>query len=109
MGGRRSIKKKTIGWILICKHRNRVPHVKGKTVSWYSGYVFIDCSLPLWSKVYVFLVYIFFFPAEVGIRHRTVTGVQTCALPISDAVQPDHDAEIEQRQRQHARLGEGVA
>src|SRR5438094_862745 len=30
----------------------------------------------------------FFFQAEDGIRHRTVTGVQTCALPISirDAV-----------------------
>src|SRR5207248_6870649 len=30
------------------------------------------------------LVYIFFFfQAEDGIRDRTVTGVQTCALPIS--------------------------
>src|SRR6266516_3102907 len=27
----------------------------------------------------------FFFQAEDGIRDRTVTGVQTCALPISDA------------------------
>src|SRR5207248_5393625 len=27
---------------------------------------------------------IFFFQAEDGIRDRTVTGVQTCALPISD-------------------------
>src|SRR5437867_9657939 len=26
----------------------------------------------------------FFFQAEDGIRARTVTGVQTCALPISD-------------------------
>src|SRR5207248_8877126 len=26
----------------------------------------------------------FFFQAEDGIRYRTVTGVQTCALPISD-------------------------
>src|SRR5207248_8258972 len=26
--------------------------------------------------------YIFFFQAEDGIRDRTVTGVQTCALPI---------------------------
>src|SRR5438094_2799793 len=26
---------------------------------------------------------IFFFQAEDGIRYRTVTGVQTCALPIS--------------------------
>src|SRR5699024_11807680 len=27
----------------------------------------------------------FFFQAEDGIRGRNVTGVQTCALPISDA------------------------
>src|SRR5207248_3971991 len=29
--------------------------------------------------------FFFFFQAEDGIRDRTVTGVQTCALPISDA------------------------
>src|SRR5207249_6712832 len=28
-------------------------------------------------------IYIFFFQAEDGIRDRNVTGVQTCALPIS--------------------------
>src|SRR6266516_892311 len=28
-------------------------------------------------------IFIFFFQAEDGIRDRTVTGVQTCALPIS--------------------------
>src|SRR2546430_13432671 len=28
-------------------------------------------------------VYVFFFQAEDGIRDLTVTGVQTCALPIS--------------------------
>src|SRR5207248_5101649 len=28
--------------------------------------------------------FIFFFQAEDGIRDRTVTGVQTCALPICD-------------------------
>src|SRR5207248_6325080 len=31
----------------------------------------------------------FFFQAEDGIRDRTVTGVQTCALPISDLVRRD--------------------
>src|SRR5207248_7072600 len=30
----------------------------------------------------LFLVCFFFFQAEDGIRDRTVTGVQTCALPI---------------------------
>src|SRR5207248_3534483 len=29
-----------------------------------------------------FLFFFFFFQAEDGIRDRTVTGVQTCALPI---------------------------
>src|SRR5437867_6148600 len=33
--------------------------------------------------VYLCFVFFFFFQAEDGIRDRTVTGVQTCALPIS--------------------------
>src|SRR5207248_3647618 len=32
---------------------------------------------------YVLYLFFFFFQAEDGIRDRTVTGVQTCALPIS--------------------------
>src|SRR5439155_12502496 len=32
--------------------------------------------------------YLFFFQAEDGIRDGHVTGVQTCALPISDPVDP---------------------
>src|SRR5699024_11272246 len=35
----------------------------------------------LYYCIYVFFV--FFFQAEDGIRDRNVTGVQTCALPIS--------------------------
>src|SRR2546430_9123444 len=31
------------------------------------------------------MMYVFFFQAEDGIRDLTVTGVQTCALPISAA------------------------
>src|SRR5687767_15569521 len=34
-------------------------------------------------KLYVFGRFIFFFQAEDGIRAKLVTGVQTCALPIS--------------------------
>src|SRR2546427_1328291 len=34
----------------------------------------------------VFFFFFFFFQAEDGIRDLTVTGVQTCALPISAAV-----------------------
>src|SRR5207248_3606675 len=33
--------------------------------------------------VYALICSYFFFQAEDGIRDRTVTGVQTCALPIS--------------------------
>src|SRR5690606_40310538 len=33
----------------------------------------------------VYSLYIFFFQAEDGIRDFHVTGVQTCALPISEA------------------------
>src|SRR5688572_31646758 len=41
-------------------------------------YVFL---LFLFLFVYVFFIF-FFFQAEDGIRDLTVTGVQTCALPI---------------------------
>src|SRR5207248_8774829 len=34
------------------------------------------------------LLLFFFFQAEDGIRDRTVTGVQTCALPISPSAAP---------------------
>src|SRR5207248_3902556 len=34
-------------------------------------------------EIYVVFFFFFFFQAEDGIRDRTVTGVQTCALPIS--------------------------
>src|SRR5260370_16333299 len=39
-------------------------------------------SLPCISEV---VGIVFFFQAEDGIRDSSVTGVQTCALPISDA------------------------
>src|SRR2546430_8842303 len=46
-------------------------------------------SLPLSSSLsiryFVLFVFFFFFQAEDGIRDLTVTGVQTCALPISPA------------------------
>src|SRR5437867_9701900 len=32
--------------------------------------------------MYILLFFVFFFQAEDGIRDRTVTGVQTCTLPI---------------------------
>src|SRR5437867_5203970 len=36
------------------------------------------------SSIFILFFFFFFFQAEDGIRDRTVTGVQTCALPISD-------------------------
>src|SRR2546430_3051756 len=35
-----------------------------------------------------YICFVFFFQAEDGIRDLTVTGVQTCALPISCPQQP---------------------
>src|SRR5256885_7072363 len=35
------------------------------------------------SNIVVYLLFFFFFQAEDGIRDYKVTGVQTCALPIS--------------------------
>src|SRR5688572_6953793 len=37
------------------------------------------------------LIFVFFFQAEDGIRDLTVTGVQTCALPISTVILLAHD------------------
>src|SRR5271167_4512787 len=42
-------------------------------------------------EVNVCLFSYFFFQAEDGIRDRNVTGVQTCALPISDVLGRDVD------------------
>src|SRR5688572_31269020 len=39
--------------------------------------------LALSSLIYFCFFFFFFFQAEDGIRDLTVTGVQTCALPIS--------------------------
>src|SRR6266851_2715198 len=42
----------------------------------------------LWLLGFRGLIFFFFFQAEDGIRDRDVTGVQTCALPISMASAP---------------------
>src|SRR2546426_12815172 len=54
---------------------------------------------------------IFFFQAEDGIRDYKVTGVQTCALPISDGLlQPKEEASVARdRQREAARLAAEAA
>src|SRR5437879_9154094 len=45
--------------------------------------------------LYMLLVCCFFFQAEDGIRDTSVTGVQTCALPISrrEAADPDEEGD----------------
>src|SRR6266404_6573183 len=43
------------------------------------------------------IYYIFFFQAEDGIRDKLVTGVQTCALPISLFVEPMWAVELNNR------------
>ncbi len=57
-----------LAWFLICKHRYRVPHVKGKTVSWYSGHVFTERSLPKWARVYASLVDTRYIPGEMTLQ-----------------------------------------
>src|SRR2546427_2706204 len=45
--------------------------------------------------------FLFFFQAEDGIRDLTVTGVQTCALPIWDPAHPLLEREAGRRDRDH--------
>src|SRR5258708_21054644 len=51
-------------------------------------------SILAWTRTvnqdYVSAKFFFFFQAEDGIRDDLVTGVQTCALPISELQSPDH-------------------
>src|SRR5207245_5075314 len=52
-----------------------------------SWLAWIPVSVTLAGVVWL-LFYLFFFQAEDGIRDATVTGVQTCALPISCSLLP---------------------
>src|SRR5207245_8209887 len=45
------------------------------------------CSISVLAHSSIRCIFIFFFQAEDGIRDATVTGVQTCALPISKLTQ----------------------
>src|SRR5207248_8541216 len=46
----------------------------------------------------------FFFQAEDGIRDRTVTGVQTCALPICETLNREFDVKQNELREQERRL-----
>src|SRR2546427_4471494 len=47
---------------------------------------YLSLSYLLFTYYYFFFFFFFFFQAEDGIRDLTVTGVQTCALPISSSL-----------------------
>src|SRR6266403_4582922 len=55
-------------------------------------------EIDLWSGIIISStnIFTFFFQAEDGIRYLYVTGVQTCALPISGA---GHEADTQEAQR----------
>src|SRR5687767_15523176 len=46
------------------------------------------------SCLFFFFFFFFFFQAEDGIRDKLVTGVQTCALPISSVTMNPQTLEI---------------
>src|SRR5437773_5906963 len=46
-------------------------------------FLFYSVIFLLFCLYFLLLFFFFFFQAEDGIRDRDVTGVQTCALPIS--------------------------
>src|SRR5689334_24541597 len=51
----------------------------------------------------------FFFQAEDGIRDGTVTGVQTCALPILEVDVPDDDVVLGHERRVLRRVDDDAA
>src|SRR5207237_3170542 len=46
-------------------------------------FYFLDSTLLILLFTCLLYIFLFFFQAEDGIRDSSVTGVQTCALPIS--------------------------
>src|SRR5215510_11084421 len=52
---------------------------------------------------------VFFFQAEDGIRDGHVTGVQTCALPISARASPRSVCSRERRAARRGKMGAGMA
>src|SRR2546430_7266118 len=67
-----------------------------RTADCYLSYPYTSCIV---SRLRFFLLFFFFFQAEDGIRDLTVTGVQTCALPI-------YLRHVHQRRRRHGHRGE---
>src|SRR5207245_6269658 len=63
-----------------CVHSSVAVHVSVRTLWLRCSRV--CCLVSRWCRLF------FFFQAEDGIRDATVTGVQTCALPISRSFSP---------------------
>src|SRR5436189_1956235 len=62
----------------------------------------------LLTKISVFILF-FFFQAEDGIRDTSVTGVQTCALPISHVLAPGRGHVRPRERGHHVRLDRRVS
>src|SRR2546425_7355735 len=54
------------------------------------------------------MIFFFFFQAEDGIRDKLVTGVQTCALPISSGLDRDTRKTGESRRLKESYSTDGV-
>jgi hypothetical protein len=46
---------------------------------------------------------------ETDLKRREAEGLEDLRHPEADAVQPDHDAEIEEREQEHAWARQGIA
>src|SRR5256885_5963514 len=69
----------------VCETRIDVVRVESSTV--YLRCKWMSLITSIRSMVHA-IVFVFFFQAEDGIRDYKVTGVQTCALPISERARP---------------------
>src|SRR2546430_5173859 len=65
----------------------------------------LSCPLIFLFHIYIHFFFFFFFQAEDGIRDLTVTGVQTCALPISIASRVPSSACVATEPRERMTFG----
>src|SRR5438132_4831092 len=63
----------------------------------------------MFIKVFYLFFFFFFFQAEDGIRDHCVTGVQTCALPISSGAGTGRGVVENTHERRRERKGQEVA
>src|SRR2546430_7501792 len=72
---------------------------------WYASRSMADLCFISDRRITFYIVYFFFFQAEDGIRDLTVTGVQTCALPILRADARIHRGGRRRHQQLRRRAG----